>query len=114
MRLTYINNHLLQHKKMVNIIIFSSYCSHTNILFKHLNIFPFKNLLYLRIGLQIFRYKYGQLPDALNMFLLRIDMWIITIVKTRTNSALLLLSMYTETETFDLMMSMFGIIYVTT
>ena len=42
---------------------FSSYCSHINILFKHHNV-----LLFLRIGLQMFKYEYGQLPDALNMF----------------------------------------------
>ena len=35
----------------------------------------------------MFKYEYGQLPDALNMFfLLRIDMCIITILETRTNS----------------------------
>ena len=61
----------------------------------------------------MFKYEYGQLPDALNMFLLRIDLCIITILETRTNSALLLLSIYTETETFDLLVSMFGTIYVT-
>ena len=60
--------HLLQCKKNVIIITFSSYCSHTNILFKHLNVLPFKKLLFLRIGLQMFKYEYGQLPDALNMF----------------------------------------------
>ena len=81
-------------KKIVRIITFSSYCSHTNILFKHLNVLPFKKLLFLRIGLQMFKYEYGQLPDALNMFLLRIDLCIITILETRTNSALLLLSIY--------------------
>ena len=60
----------------------------------------------------MFKYEYGQLTDALNMFFfLRIDLCIITILETRTNSALLLLSMYTETETFDLLVSMFGIIY---
>ena len=59
----------------------------------------------------MFKYEYGQLPDALNMFLLRIDLCIITILETRTHSALLLLSMHTET--FDLFVFMFGIIYVT-
>ena len=59
------------------------------------------------------KYEYGHLPDALNMFLLRIDLCIITILETRTNSAMRLRSMYTETETFDLLVSMFGIIYVT-
>ena len=100
------------HKKMVIIITFSSYCPHTNILFNHLNVLPFKKLLFLRIGLKMFKYKYGQLPEALNMFfLLRIDLCIITILETRTNSALLY--MYAETSTFDLLVSMFGIIYVT-
>ena len=62
----------------------------------------------------MFKYEYGQSPNTLNMFwLLRIDLCLITILETRTNSALLLLSMYTETSTFDLLVSMFGIIYVT-
>ena len=59
----------------------------------------------------MFKYEYGRLPDARNMFLLRIDLCIFTILETRTNSALLLLSMYTETSIFDLLVSMFGIIY---
>ena len=33
--------------KIVIIITFSSYCSHTNILFKHLNVLPFKNSFFL-------------------------------------------------------------------
>ena len=32
--------------------------------------FPSK-LLFLRIGLQIFKYEYDQLPDALNMFFVK-------------------------------------------
>ena len=75
--------------------------------------FPSKSF-FLRIGLQMFKYEYDQLPYALNMFfLLIIDLCIITLLETRTNSAMLLLSMHTETETFDLLVSMFGIIYVT-
>ena len=61
----------------------------------------------------MFKYEYGQLPDTLNNCLFRIYLCIITILETRTNSALLLLSMYTEPETFDLLVSMVGIIYVT-
>ena len=83
--------------KIVRIITFSSYCSHTNTLFNHLNVLPFKKLLFLRIGLQMFKYEYDQLPEAPTMFLLRIDLCIIAILETRTNSALLLLSMHTET-----------------
>ena len=99
--------------KMLELLLFR----HTALIqIFYLNIsmsFPSKKLLFLRIGLQMFRYTYGQLPDALNMFLLRINLCIITVLETRTNSALLLLSIYTGTETFDLLVSMFGIIYVT-
>ena len=59
------------------------------------------------------KYEYDHLPDALNMYLLRIDLCINTIFETRTNSALLLLSMHTDTDNFDLLVSMFGIVYVT-
>ena len=56
-------------KKIRRIITFSSYCSHTNILFKHLNVLPYKKKLpFLRIWLQMFKHEYDQLPDALNMF----------------------------------------------
>ena len=51
---------LITTQKIVRIITFSSYCSHTNILFKHLNVLPFKKLFFLRIGLQMFKYEYGQ------------------------------------------------------
>ena len=58
------------HKTIVRIItFFLSYCSHTNIIFKHLNVIPLKKkLLFLRIGLQMFKYEYGQMPESLNMF----------------------------------------------
>ena len=58
-------------KKFVRIITFSSYSSHTTIIFKQLNILPFKHLPFLRIGLQMFKYESGQLPDALNMFFVK-------------------------------------------
>ena len=58
-------------KKIVRIITFSSYSSHTTIIFKQLNILPFKHLPFLRIGLQMFKYESGQLPDALNMFFVK-------------------------------------------
>ena len=59
----------------------------------------------------MFKYESGQLPDSLNMFfLLRIDLCIIITHETRTSYVLLLLNMHTETETFDLLVYMFGII----
>ena len=58
----------------------------------------------------MFKYEFGQLPDALNMFLLRIDLCIIITHETNTSYILLLLNMHTETETFHLLVYMFGII----
>ena len=58
----------------------------------------------------MFKYECGQLPDALNILLLRIDLCIIITHETRTSYVLLLLNMHTETETFDLLVYMFGII----
>ena len=46
-------------EKIVRIIIFSSYCSHTRIIFNQLNILPFKHLHFQRIGLQMFKYESG-------------------------------------------------------
>ena len=91
-------------KKLLELLLFR----HTALIqIFYLNIsmsFPSKKLLFLRIGLQMFKYEYGQLPDALNMFfLLRIDMCIITILETRTNSALLLLSIYTRAPIYRAM-----------
>ena len=56
------------------------------------------------------KYESGQLPDALIMFLLRIDLCIIITHEPRTSCVLLLLNMHTGTETFDLLVYMFGII----
>ena len=85
---THLQQLITTHTQIVRIITFSSYCSHTNILFKHLNVLAFKKLLFLRIGLQMFKYVYGQLQYALNMFLLRIDLCIIPILEIKTNSTL--------------------------
>ena len=80
-------------KEIVRIITFSSYSSHTNYTYQ-LNILPFKYLLFLRIGLQMFKYESGQLLDALNMFLLRINLCIIITHKTRISYVLELLNMH--------------------
>ena len=97
---------LITTQKNVRIITFSSYCSQTNILFKQLNVLPFKKLFFLRIGLQMFNYEYGQLPDALNMFFVKNRS--VYNYNTQNKDKL-----YTETETFDLLVSMFRTIYVT-
>ena len=61
----------------------------------------------------MFKYEIWSIARRSKYVLLRIDLCIITLLETRTNSALLLLSIYTETETFDLLVSMFGTIYAT-
>ena len=58
-------------EKIIRIITFTSYSSHIKIIFNQLNILPSKRLLFLRIGLQMFKYESGQLPDALNMFFVK-------------------------------------------
>ena len=62
----------------------------------------------------MFKYEYGQLPDTLNMFFLKNRS--VHNYNTRNKDKLrpaIAISIYTETETFDLLVSMFGTIYVT-
>ena len=56
-----INLHQLitTQKKNVRIFPFSSYSSHTIIIFDQLNILPFKHLYFLGIRLQMFKYESG-------------------------------------------------------
>ena len=64
----HLHQFITAENKIVRIITFSSYSSHTKIIFNQLNILPFKHLLFLRKGLHMFKCESGQLPDALNMF----------------------------------------------
>ena len=102
MHLIYTCTSLLQHR-IVRIITFSSYSSHTTIIFKQLNILPFKYLPFLQIGLHMFKYESGQFPDALNnMILLRIDLCIIITHETRTIYVVLSLNMHYRDRDFRL------------
>ena len=56
-------------KRLLELLIFR-HTALIHILFKHLNVLPFKKLLFLWIGLQLFKNEYDQLPAALNMFFL--------------------------------------------
>ena len=100
MHLTYIYNHILQHLKNVRIIIFR----HTALI----------QIFYLNIPMSFFSkrlYEYGQLLDALNMFFVKNIS--VHNYNTLNKDKLCLVIAKQETETFDLLVSMFGIIYVT-
>ena len=52
-------------KKIIRIISFSPYNSPTKPIFEHLEILPFKKLVFHRIGLQMYKYEYCIIPVAL-------------------------------------------------
>ena len=55
--LIFTSNHLLYcRKKIVRIISFSRYNSPTKFLFQQYNIFPFKKLVFHRLGLHLYKY----------------------------------------------------------
>jgi len=58
-------------KKIIRIITFSPYCSHTQILFQQLDILPFKKLVIHRLGLQMHKYEHGNLPEALHLLFVK-------------------------------------------
>ena len=56
-------------KKIIRIITFSAYGAPTKNLFLNMQILPFKNLVFHRLGLQLFKFNVGDLPFALqNLF----------------------------------------------
>ena len=57
----------------------------------------------------MFKYESGKLPDALNMFFVK-NRSVHNYNTRNKDYVLLLLNMHTETETFDLLVYMFGII----
>ena len=84
------------------------------IFYLNISMSPIQKATFLRIGHQLFKYQYGQLPNTLNMFsFVKKRSVHITIFETRTNSDLILLSMHTKTETYVVLVYMFEIIYVT-
>ena len=61
---------ILLQKKIVWVIKFSPYLAHTKDINLKLNIFPFKDLVAYRIGIQVFKNNLGFLPDAIeNLFI---------------------------------------------
>ena len=62
---TFTSNHSLYSRQIVIIISFSQYNSPTKLLFKQYNILPFKKIAFHRLGLQLYKYKFGIIPILL-------------------------------------------------
>ena len=52
-------------KKIVRVITFSPYLSHTDPIFRDLNILPFSKLVTQRIGVLMFKYSIHVLPNSI-------------------------------------------------
>ena len=63
---THLKPLLLLQKKIVRIMTFSSYYAHTAPIFKYLKIFTIDKLIVHRIGITMYRYSNGLLPDVFN------------------------------------------------
>ena len=57
-----IHLHPLIMQQKNRIISFSRYNSPTNLLFQQYNILPFKNRVFQRHGLQLYKYEFGRIP----------------------------------------------------
>ena len=62
----HLNPLYLMQKKIVRIITFSNYLAHTEPIFKQLNILPIDKLYYNRIGILMYKYSNGQLPEVMD------------------------------------------------
>ena len=50
---------------MIRVITFSPYIAHTDPIFKHLNILPLNKLFFGRIGIMMYKYSKGLLPEVI-------------------------------------------------
>ena len=62
----HLNPLLLLQKKIIRIITFSNYLAHTEPIFKELNILPIHKLYFNRIGILMYKYTTGLLPEVMN------------------------------------------------
>ena len=53
-------------KKSIRIITFSTYCAHTDPIFKDLNVLTIDKLVIHRIGIMMYKFNNGLLPTVLN------------------------------------------------
>ena len=56
---------LLTQKKVIRVITFLPYLAHTDPIFKHLNILPLNKLFFSRIGIMMYKYSKGLLPEVI-------------------------------------------------
>ena len=63
---THLKPLLLLPKKIVRIMTFSSYYAHTAPIFKDLTILTIDKLIVHRIGITMYKYSNGLLPDVFN------------------------------------------------
>ncbi len=62
----HINPLLLIQKKIVRIITFSTYLAHTDPIFKDLSILPIQKLYLHRVGIFMYKYSFGTMPQVMS------------------------------------------------
>ena len=63
---THLKPLLLLQKKIIRIMTFSTYCAHTDPIFKDLNVLTINKLVIHRIGIMMYKFNNGLLPTVLN------------------------------------------------
>ena len=63
---THLKPLLLLQKKIIRIMTFSTYCAHTEAIFKDLNVLTINKLVIHRIGIMMYKFNNGLLPTVLN------------------------------------------------
>ena len=63
---THLKPLLLLQKKIIRIMTFSTYCTHTEPIFKDLNVLTIDKLVIHRIGIMMYKFNSGLLPTVLN------------------------------------------------
>ena len=56
---------IINTEKVIRVITFSPYLAHTDPIFKHLNILPLNKLFFGRIGIMMYKYSKGLLPEVI-------------------------------------------------
>ena len=97
-------------RKIVRVINFSPYLAHTKDIYLKLNIFPFKDLVVHRIGMQMFKNNLGLLPNAVENPLLLLTQFIVTIHAINVNCGQLLVCIIMYIALFALLVLKSGTI----
>ena len=62
---THLHPLLLTQKKVIRVITFSPYIAHKDPIFKHLNIIPLNKLIFSGIGIMMYKFSQGLLPEVI-------------------------------------------------